>query len=119
MYINRSATREVFADWLGAITRKKPILVVKGAQSPTTRSISGTATMPSSASEGVVDALFQQTGVIRLDTLQEMFDVAALMANQPLPRGRRVAIVTNSAGVLSITADALLEGAPEFRSPRD
>ena len=45
-----------------------------------------------------VDALFRQAGVIRADTLGELFDVAALLAGQPLPRGPRVAIVTNAGG---------------------
>ena len=42
------------------------------------------------ASDVTVDALFRQTGVIRTDTLEEMFDVATLLANQPLPAGNRV-----------------------------
>ena len=45
-----------------------------------------------------VDALFRQAGVIRADTLGELFDVAALLAHQPLPAGARVAIVTNAGG---------------------
>jgi acyl-CoA synthetase (NDP forming) len=53
-----------------------------------------------------VDVLFHQAGVIRADTLEEMFDVAALLAHQPLPRGRRVAVVSNSGGVLTICVDA-------------
>jgi acyl-CoA synthetase (NDP forming) len=44
----------------------------------------------------VVDALFHQAGVIRTNTLEELFDVAALLAHQPIPRGRRVAILTNA-----------------------
>jgi acyl-CoA synthetase (NDP forming) len=45
-----------------------------------------------------VDALFQQTGVIRADTIDEMFDIAACLDLQPLPPGRRVAVVTNAGG---------------------
>ena len=53
-----------------------------------------------------VDALFHQAGVIRTDTLAEMFDVAALLAEQPVPRGDRVAIVTNAGGPGIVCADA-------------
>jgi acyl-CoA synthetase (NDP forming) len=56
--------------------------------------------------DSTVDALCRQAGVIRTDTLDEMFDVAALLANQPLPKGRRVAIVTNAGGPGTIAADA-------------
>jgi acyl-CoA synthetase (NDP forming) len=53
-----------------------------------------------------VEALFDQTGVIRAATLEELFDVAVLLAHQPLPRGNQVAVVANSAGVATLLADA-------------
>ena len=52
-----------------------------------------------------MDALFRQSGVIRTDTLEEMFDVATLLANQPVPEGRSVAIVTNAGGLGILCAD--------------
>ena len=53
-----------------------------------------------------VDAMFRQAGVIQVDTLEEMFDVAQLLAHQPLPRGRRVAVVGNSDALGLLAADA-------------
>ena len=53
-----------------------------------------------------VDALFEQAGVIRTDTLHELFDVASLLTKQPVPRGDRVAIVTNAGGPGIMCADA-------------
>jgi acyl-CoA synthetase (NDP forming) len=53
-----------------------------------------------------VDALFQQCGVIRTDTMEELFDVTRLLAQQPVPRGRRVAILTNAGGPGILAADA-------------
>ena len=58
------------------------------------------------ASDVTVDALFRQSGVIRTDTLEELFDVAALLVNQPLPRGNRVGIITNAGGPGILCADA-------------
>jgi acyl-CoA synthetase (NDP forming) len=58
------------------------------------------------ASDVSVDALFEQAGVIRTDTMHELFDVAALLAAQPVPRGDRVAIVTNGGGPGILCADA-------------
>src|SRR6185369_6158484 len=49
--------------------------------------------------EAAVDALFRQAGVLRARTLEELVDVAALLSSQPLPRGRRVAVLTNAAGL--------------------
>src|SRR5579883_3292502 len=59
-----------------------------------------------SASDVTVDALFKQTGVIRVDVLSEMFDVAALLSTQPLPRGKRVGIITNAGGAGILASDA-------------
>src|SRR5205823_1836321 len=58
------------------------------------------------ASDVTVDALFRQSGVIRTDSLDEMLDVAQVLAQQPLPEGRRVAIVTNVGGPAVMCADA-------------
>ena len=54
-----------------------------------------------------VDALFHQTGVIRVDTLEELFDVTILLSNEPIPKGRRVGIVTNAGGPAILAVDAL------------
>lgn len=118
LYIESFGNPRKFSRIARRITRKKPILAVKGAQSTLTRAISGTvAGGPTIGSDDVVSALFQQAGVIRVDTLQEMFDVAALISDGPLPRGRRVAIVTNSAGGAVVTADALIKEGLTFVEP--
>ena len=66
----------------------------------------GSHTAALAASDVAVDALFQQSGVIRADTIDEMFDVAACLDAQPLPAGRRVAIVTNAGGPGILAVDA-------------
>jgi acyl-CoA synthetase (NDP forming) len=60
------------------------------------------------ASDTTVDALFAHAGVIRTDTIGEMFDVASLLSRQPLPGGDRVAVVTNAGGPGILCADALV-----------
>ncbi|MCD9625026.1 GNAT family N-acetyltransferase [Rhabdothermincola salaria] len=58
--------------------------------------------------DGPVDALFAQTGVVRVDTIDELFDVASVLVDQPLPRGDRVAVVANARGVGLLAVDATL-----------
>src|SRR5204862_3908858 len=53
-----------------------------------------------------IDALFAQTGVIRTDTLEQLFDVVALLSSQPIPSGPRVGVVTNAGGPGILLADA-------------
>src|SRR5207247_10429700 len=70
-------------------------------------------------SESAVDALFRQAGVLRARTLEELVDVAALLSTQPLPRGRRVAVVTNAGGLGILCADACEAAGLELPSLAD
>ena len=84
----------------------KPIVAVKAGRSPAGRRAATSHTGALlAASDATVDALFRQNGVIRTDTLEEMLDVATLLAGQPLPAGNRVAIVTNAGGLGILCAD--------------
>lgn len=93
LYLESFGNPRRFARIARRISRKKPIICVKSGRHR-------------KLSDAAVDALFHQTGVIRAGTLEEMFDVAALLGNQPLPRGRRVGILTNSHGSGVLCADA-------------
>jgi acetyl coenzyme A synthetase (ADP forming)-like protein len=92
------------APWFG---RCKPLIAVKSGRSTAGARATGSHTGALlSASDVTVDALFDQAGVVRTDTLGDMLDVAALLAAQPVPRGDRVAIVTNAGGPGIMCADA-------------
>jgi len=109
----------------GAIARRvataKPIVAVKSGrraaeagdgESTRTRALLG-------ASDVSVDALFGHAGVIRTDTVFEQLDVAALLASQPLPAGRRVGIVSNGRGPAISCADACAAAGLEPQAPVD
>jgi acyl-CoA synthetase (NDP forming)/GNAT superfamily N-acetyltransferase len=96
----------------GQITRRvsstKPVIAVKSGRSPAwQRTASSHTAAMVAASDLTVDALFAHAGVIRTQTIGEMFDLAGLLSRQPLPRGDRVAVVTNAGGPGIICADAL------------
>src|SRR5205823_11985317 len=65
-------------------------------------------------SDAAVDALFRQAGVLRAGTLEELVDVAELFSSQPLPRGPRVAVITNAGGLGILCADACEAGGLEL-----
>ncbi|HYX75919.1 MAG TPA: acetate--CoA ligase family protein, partial [Gaiellaceae bacterium] len=69
------------------------------------------------SSDTAVEALFRQAGVIRAGTLEELVDVAALLSSQPLPRGRRVGVVTNAGGLGILCADACAAAGLELPAP--
>lgn len=96
-----------FARIARRVARRKPILAVRGGRTPAGGRAAGSHTGALlAASDVTVDGLFQQAGVVRADTLGELFDVAALLASQPLPRGRATAILTNAGGPAILCADA-------------
>jgi len=107
LYLESFGNPKKFSQIARRVGRKKPIVVVKSGRSAAgARATSSHTGALLAASDVTVDALFRQAGVIRTDTLSELFDVASLLANQPLPRGRRVGIITNAGGPAILCADA-------------
>ncbi len=95
-----------FARIARRISRHKPIVVVKSGRSGAGRRAASSHTAAMAARDTAVEALVHQAGVIRAGTLEEMFDVAAVMSSQPVPAGRRVAVLTNVGGPGILVADA-------------
>ena len=107
LYLESFGNPRKFARVARRVSRSKPILAVKGGRTQAgNRATSSHTGALLSASDVTVDALFQQAGVIRTDTLAELFDVALLVGSQPLPSGNRVAILTNAGGPAILCADA-------------
>jgi acetyl coenzyme A synthetase (ADP forming)-like protein len=106
LYLESFGNPKKFTEIARRVSRSKPIVAVKSGRSNAGARAASSHTGALAASDTVVDALFRQAGVIRTDTLQELFDAAALLCHQPLPAGRRVAIVTNAGGPGILAADA-------------
>jgi acetyl coenzyme A synthetase (ADP forming)-like protein len=106
LYLESFGNPRKFSRIARRVSRRKPIVAVKsGRTAPGVRAASShTAAM--ATPDIAVDALFRQAGVIRVDTLDELFDMALLLSSQPLPGGRRVAIVGNSGGPGILATDA-------------
>ncbi|MEZ4416644.1 MAG: acetate--CoA ligase family protein [Gemmatimonadota bacterium] len=88
------------------ITRTKPIFVVKSGRTGAGARAAASHTGALAQTELATDALIAQAGAIRAQTVEELFDLASAFSNQPIPRGKRVAIVTNAGGPGIILADA-------------
>jgi acetyl coenzyme A synthetase (ADP forming)-like protein len=119
LYLESFGNPRRFARIARRVSQRKPVVVLKSGRTRAGGRAAGSHTAALAASEAAVDALFRQTGVIRADTLEEMFDLAALLGNQPLPSGRRVAILTNAGGPAILCADGCEAGGlvlPELSS---
>ena len=107
LYLESFGNPRKFARIARRVARAKPIVAVKSGRTRAgAKAASSHTGALLQASDRTVDALFRQAGVIRTDTLSELFDVAAVFANQPVPAGHRVAIVTNAGGPGILCADA-------------
>ncbi|KAA1399631.1 bifunctional GNAT family N-acetyltransferase/acetate--CoA ligase family protein [Aeromicrobium ginsengisoli] len=105
LYLESIGNPRKFSRIARRVSRTKPIVAVKSGRSTQGVPV-GHTVKRTSAPQSAVDAMFRQAGVIQVDTLDEMFDVAQLLAHQPLPRGNRISIVGNSDAVALIVADA-------------
>ena len=114
LYIESFSDPRRFSRVARRLGRRLPIVVVKSGRSAAGERATGSHTGALlAASDVTVDALFEQAGVIRTDSLAELLDVAALLENQPLPGGRRVGIITNAGGPGIMCADACEAGGLE------
>ncbi|HEX2296729.1 MAG TPA: GNAT family N-acetyltransferase [Actinomycetota bacterium] len=106
LYLESFGNPRKFARIARRVSRHKPIVAVKSGRSRAGARAAASHTGSLAAGDVAVDALFRQAGVIRTDTLEELFDVASLLANQPLPEGPGVGILTNAGGLGILCADA-------------
>ena len=106
LYLESFGNPRKFARLAPQVARKKPIIAVKSGRSAAGKRAASSHSAALASLDVAVDALFDQAGVIRTNTLEELFDVATLLATQPVPRGSRVGIVTNAGGPGILLADA-------------
>jgi acyl-CoA synthetase (NDP forming) len=106
LYLESFGNPRRFGRIARRVARKKPILAMKSGTSRAGARAASSHTAALAGSEQAVDALFHQAGVLRATTLEEMIDAAALLSTQPLPRGRRVALLTNAGGLGILCSDA-------------
>jgi acyl-CoA synthetase (NDP forming)/RimJ/RimL family protein N-acetyltransferase len=106
LYLESFGNPRRFAQLARRVGRTKPIVVVKAGRTHAGSRAAGSHTAALASRDVAVDALFRQSGVLRADTIDEMFDIAVCLDSQPLPVGTRLAIVSNVGGPAILAADA-------------
>jgi len=106
LYLESFGNPQRFTQIARRVGRRKPIAAVKSGRTRAGARAASSHTGSLAGTDTAVDALCRQSGVIRTDTIEELFDVAMLLSNQPLPRGARVAICTNAGGPAIMASDA-------------
>jgi len=106
MYLENFGNPRTFTRLAREITKTKPVIVVKSGRSAAGARAASSHTGALAGADRAIDGLLRQCGVLRAETVEEMFDLAMAFSHQPVPRGNRVAIVTNAGGPGIIIADA-------------
>jgi len=106
LYLESFGNPRKFSRIAKRVSSKKPIVVVKSGATAIGAHAASSHTGALATSTVASDALFRQAGIIHVGSVQELFDVAILLANQPLVEGRRLAVITNGGGPGVIAADA-------------
>lgn len=102
LYLESFGNPRKFARLARRLARSKPIVVVKSGRNAVRAGLAATSVQ---VDETSVQTLFEQAGVIRVESVAQMFDTALLLAHQPLPAGERIAVVGNSSALGMLAAD--------------
>ena len=108
MYLENFGNPRKFTAIAREVSRFKPIVAVKSGRTHLGAKAASSHTGSLAGADVAVDALFEQTGVMRVGTVEELFDVAAALSSQPVPKGNRVVVVTNAGGPGILATDALI-----------
>ena len=106
LYLESFGNPRKFVRIARRIATTKPIIAIKGGRTPAGERAGRSHTAAAASDNAVVDAMFTQAGVLRVDTMPELLDAARVLTTQPVPAGPRVAIVGNSGGPQILAADA-------------
>ncbi|MBT8212050.1 MAG: GNAT family N-acetyltransferase, partial [Acidimicrobiia bacterium] len=107
LYLESFGNPRRFGRIARRVAKKKPIVALKSGRTSAGARAASSHTGSLASLDVAVDAVFNQSGVIRTSTLEGLFDITALLANQPVPRGRRVGVLTNAGGPAILAVDAL------------
>ncbi len=107
LYIENLTNFRKFMSAARSVSRIKPIIVLKSGRSPAGARAAASHTGAMAGEDAVYDAAFKRAGIVRVDTIEELFDCAELMAKPPRPRGPRLAILTNGGGPGVMATDTL------------
>ena len=105
LYLESFGNPRRFLQVAGDVARRKPVLALKSGRTDAGQRAGVSHTAAAATNDSLVDALCEQAGVVRVDTIEQLLDAARVLDSQPLPSGPRLAIVGNSGGPEIIAAD--------------
>ncbi len=107
LYLESIDNPPAFLKATQTLAVRKPVLAVKAGRTESGKKAASSHTGALANPEYIMDGFLKQCGVLRMDSVEEMFDAARALAAQPLPKGRNIAVVTNAGGPGILASDAL------------
>lgn len=114
IYMESIGNARSFLSAARAVALRKPIIVIKPGRSEAARKAAASHTGAITGSDEVFEAAFRRCGILRVAGISELFDMAEVLGKQPLPRGPKLAVVTNAGGAGVLATDALLTNGGEL-----
>ncbi len=114
LYMESIGDARSFLSAAREVSLTKPVIVIKAGRTAAAAKAAASHTGSLTGSDGVLDAAFRRSGVLRVDSIADIFFMADVLAKQPLPRGKRLCIVTNAGGPGVLATDALVNGGGEL-----
>lgn len=119
LYMESIANPQEFSRLAKEVTKKKPVIAIKAGRSEAGASAASSHTGSLAGADLAADALLKQSGVIRVNSLLEMFEVTQAFAGCPIPKGKRIAVMTNAGGPGIMATDAICEQGLEMANLND
>ncbi len=114
IYMESVGDARSFLSAAREVALAKPIIVMKSGRTEAAAEAAVSHTGTLAGNDGVLDAAFRRSGVLRVHTIGELFHMAEVLAKQPRPRGPRLAVLTNAGGPGVIATDALISHGGEL-----
>lgn len=114
MYMESIGNARSFISAAREVAKIKPIIVAKVGRTLAAAKAAASHTGSLTGSDDVLDAVFKQSGVIRVNQIEELFDLAEVLGKQPRPKGKKLSILTNAGGPGVLATDALIAGGGEL-----
>jgi acetyltransferase len=114
VYMETVGDARSFLSAAREVARDKPIIVIKAGRTEAAAHAAASHTGSLTGSDEVLDAAFQRAGVLRVDSIQDVFSMVEVLAKQPRPKGNRLTILTNAGGPGVLATDALIGGGGEL-----
>ena len=114
IYMETIGDARAFLSSAREVAVTKPIIVIKPGRTAQAAKAAASHTGSLTGSDDVLDAAFRRAGVLRVNSISELFEISEILAKQPRPRGRKLSIVTNAGGPGVLATDALIGGGGEL-----